>query len=116
GSGLCRRGQRDVAGPHSRVHERQYLPLWGLRRHRRRDRRRRGQDGAGAMKPFSYARPGSAADAVAAFAAAEAAPRYVAGGTTLYDLMKLEVERPGHLIDITGIPGLDEIVTRGERL
>lgn len=68
------------------------------------------------MQPFSYARPDSAADAVAAFAAAGANARYVAGGTTLYDLMKLNVERPRHLIDVTAISGLDRIETGGERL
>ena len=37
-----------------------------------------------------------------------AAVRFVAGGTTLIDLMKLNVERPQQLVDINGLP-LDQI-------
>lgn len=68
------------------------------------------------MQPFSYARPRSPAEAVEAFAAAGAGARYVAGGTTLYDLMKLNVERPQHLIDVTFMTGLDRIDTGGAQL
>ena len=68
------------------------------------------------MKPFSYARPASASEAVNAFAAAGAGARYIAGGTTLYDLMKLDIERPAHLIDVTAIRGLDEVDTDGDLL
>ena len=68
------------------------------------------------MKPFTYARPNSAAEAVKAFAAAGRDARYIAGGTTLYDLMKLGIERPEHLIDVTAIRGLDRIETGGDRL
>ena len=68
------------------------------------------------MKPFSYARPTTQAEAVQAFAAAGAGARYIAGGTTLYDLMKLDIERPQHLIDVTAIHGMDGIDTGGDRL
>ncbi len=68
------------------------------------------------MKPFSYARPATSAEAVQAFAAAGADARYIAGGTTLYDLMKLDIERPQHLIDVTAIRGMDAIDTGGDRL
>ena len=68
------------------------------------------------MERFTYARPGTAADAVAAYAAAGPDARYIAGGTTLYDLMKLNVERPRHLIDVTAVRGLDRIETNGDRL
>jgi xanthine dehydrogenase YagS FAD-binding subunit len=68
------------------------------------------------VKPFTYARPNSAAEAVASFAAAGRGARYIAGGTTLYDLMKLDIERPEHLIDVTAIRGLDRIETGGDRL
>ena len=68
------------------------------------------------MKPFSYTRPGTAADAVRAYAAAGAGARYIAGGTSLYDLMKLNVDAPRHLIDVTAIGGLDAIDTGGGRL
>ena len=68
------------------------------------------------MRPFSYARPTSPADAVRAFAAAGPNARYIAGGTTLYDLMKLGVEQPAHLVDITAIRGLNAIGTGGPAL
>ncbi len=59
------------------------------------------------MQPFTYT---TVADANAATRLAVADPRarYLAGGTTLVDLMKLDVEQPTQLIDITGLP-LDEI-------
>ena len=68
------------------------------------------------MQPFSYVRPATAPEAVSAFARAGAGARFIAGGTSLYDLMKLDIERPGHLIDITAIKGLDRIETGGDRL
>lgn len=68
------------------------------------------------MKPFTYLRPTSAVDAIQAFIAAGAGARYVAGGATLYDLMKLGIERPRHLIDVTAIGDLDRIDTGGDRL
>lgn len=68
------------------------------------------------MRPFSYSRPATAPEAVQAFAAAGAGARYIAGGTALYDLMKLGIERPGHLIDVTAIKGLDSIETGGDQL
>ena len=68
------------------------------------------------MRPFSYVRPASAADAVRAYTAAGAGARYIAGGTTLYDLMKLDIERPQHLIDVTAIQDLDSIDAGGDRL
>lgn len=33
-----------------------------------------------------------------------ASVRFIAGGTTLFDLMKLSVERPSHLVDINDLP------------
>ncbi|WP_156677672.1 FAD binding domain-containing protein [Sphingomonas profundi] len=68
------------------------------------------------MRPFRYTRPDSPQAAIEAFAAAGAGARYIAGGTTLYDLMKLSIESPPHLIDVTAIRGLDAIETGGERL
>ncbi|MDQ2103550.1 FAD binding domain-containing protein [Azospirillum isscasi] len=54
------------------------------------------------MKPFTYERADSPA---AAAAAAERQPgaRFIAGGTNLLDLMKLEIETPAHLIDVNGL-------------
>lgn len=59
------------------------------------------------MKAFSYERPTSADAAVKAAAAVPQA-RFIAGGTNLLDLMKLEIETPAHLIDVNGL-GLDTI-------
>jgi len=59
------------------------------------------------MRPFSYERAVDAQGAVAAVAARPGA-RFIAGGTNLLDLMKLGVERPGHLVDISRLP-LDRV-------
>lgn len=59
------------------------------------------------MKSFTYERAGTAAEAAAAAARVQGA-RFIAGGTNLLDLMKLEIETPGHLIDVNGV-GLDKI-------
>lgn len=68
------------------------------------------------MRPFSYARPVTPEQAVTAFVAAGAQARYIAGGTSLYDLMKLGIEQPAHLIDVTAIRGLKAVDTDGDRL
>lgn len=59
------------------------------------------------MRAFTYERPSSAADAIASATRAPGA-RFIAGGTNLLDLMKLEVETPTHLIDVNGL-GMDGI-------
>ncbi|MBH3339048.1 xanthine dehydrogenase family protein subunit M [Pseudomonas mendocina] len=59
------------------------------------------------MKPFSYERAGTPAEA-AASAARMPGAKFIAGGTNLLDLMKLEIETPLHLIDVNGL-GLDRI-------
>jgi xanthine dehydrogenase YagS FAD-binding subunit len=59
------------------------------------------------MKPFSYERASSPAQAAAAVLATPNA-KFIAGGTNLLDLMKLQIEAPTHLIDINGL-GLDRI-------
>ena len=54
------------------------------------------------MNPFHYV---TAADPRAAQDAAQSAgARYLAGGTTLVDLMKLHVERPATIVDINPVP------------
>jgi xanthine dehydrogenase YagS FAD-binding subunit len=58
------------------------------------------------MELFTYTRVTDAAQAINAATTKDV--RLVAGGTTLLDLMKLEVERPNQLIDINRI-GLDTI-------
>jgi xanthine dehydrogenase YagS FAD-binding subunit len=65
------------------------------------------------MQTFEFIRPKDPAAAVAVAATANTAQqgadvRFLAGGTTLIDLMKLNVERPARLIDINRLP-LDTI-------
>src|SRR5437763_49261 len=59
------------------------------------------------MRPFTFERARTPADAAAA-AARHPGAKFVAGGTNLLDLMKLEIETPTHLIDVNGL-GLDRI-------
>jgi xanthine dehydrogenase YagS FAD-binding subunit len=54
------------------------------------------------MKPFTYERAQSPAEAVAAAVRIQGA-RFIAGGTNLLDLMKLQIEAPTHLIDVNGL-------------
>lgn len=53
------------------------------------------------MLPFTMEKARSAEQAIAA---AAAGGRYIAGGTTLVDLMREEVERPEALVDINALP------------
>src|SRR5947208_4045908 len=67
------------------------------------------------MKTFEFIRPADAGAAITTAAQAKTAQqgaevRYIAGGTTLLDLMKLNVETPGRLLDINRLP-LDKIET-----
>ncbi|HEX5342050.1 MAG TPA: xanthine dehydrogenase family protein subunit M [Duganella sp.] len=59
------------------------------------------------MRAFTYQRAQTPAEAAAAAARTPGA-RFIAGGTNLLDLMKLEIETPQHLIDVNGL-GLDKI-------
>jgi xanthine dehydrogenase YagS FAD-binding subunit len=59
------------------------------------------------MRAFTYQRAHTPAEAAAAAMATPGA-RFIAGGTNLLDLMKLEIETPAHLIDVNGI-GMDRI-------
>ena len=52
------------------------------------------------MQPFTYDRAMTPEAAVAAHGGATGA-RYIAGGTNLLDLMKLQIETPAHLVDIS---------------
>src|SRR3989454_2617606 len=58
------------------------------------------------MQSFEFHRAGDALAAIAA--GAKPGTRFVAGGTTLLDLMKLNVERPEQVIDISRLP-LDKV-------
>jgi xanthine dehydrogenase YagS FAD-binding subunit len=59
------------------------------------------------MNRFDFVRPTSVAEAVAA--AAEPGSAYLAAGTNLLDLMKINVSRPARLIDISHLSDLERI-------
>ncbi|OUD00296.1 FAD binding domain-containing protein [Streptomyces swartbergensis] len=61
------------------------------------------------MYPFTYTK---AADTREALHAGRRGGRYIAGGTTLVDLMRETVERPGSLVDISPLPLGEIIVTK----
>jgi xanthine dehydrogenase YagS FAD-binding subunit len=68
------------------------------------------------MRPFVYVRADDAPAVANAFAASgregpptSADAQFIAGGTTILDLMKLDVMRPSALIDINGVEGLDGV-------
>jgi xanthine dehydrogenase YagS FAD-binding subunit len=64
------------------------------------------------MKAFTYERATSPAAAARAAARVDGA-KFIAGGTNLLDLMKLQIETPTHLIDVNGL-ALDQIEETGE--
>jgi xanthine dehydrogenase YagS FAD-binding subunit len=66
------------------------------------------------MKAFVYERPTSPQAAAASASTGQGSAKFIAGGTNLLDLMKLQVEVPTRLIDITRL-GLDktEATTEG---
>jgi xanthine dehydrogenase YagS FAD-binding subunit len=66
------------------------------------------------MRAFSYTAPTSVAEAVEAIAAAGGGAKFLAGGTTLFDLMKLGVERPPALVDVSRLAELTTIDTSRE--
>jgi len=57
------------------------------------------------MKAFTYERATDPGAAVAAMSKAGA--KFISGGTNLLDLMKLEIEQPSHLVDISRLPFKD---------
>jgi len=59
------------------------------------------------MRAFTYERA-SSVEAAAMVIASNPNAKFIAGGTNLLDLMKLEIETPNHLIDVNGL-GLDKI-------
>lgn len=70
------------------------------------------------MELFQLSRANDMRDAIVAGAASQTAQqgaqvRFLAGGTTLLDLMKLDVEKPGRVVDISRLP-LDRVETTDE--
>ncbi len=64
------------------------------------------------MRPFSYERAKTPAEAAAAVARTPGA-KFIAGGTNLLDLMKLQIETPTHLVDVRDLK-LDRIEPTAE--
>ncbi|WP_042714433.1 xanthine dehydrogenase family protein subunit M [uncultured Kosakonia sp.] len=64
------------------------------------------------MKTFTYERVTTPAEAAASAQRTKGA-KFIAGGTNLLDLMKLEIETPIHLIDVNGL-ALDSIEVTAE--
>jgi xanthine dehydrogenase YagS FAD-binding subunit len=61
------------------------------------------------MRSFTYERASDVASA--AKAASQPGAAFVAGGTNLLDLMKVDVERPTHLVDVSRLPLRDVVET-----
>ena len=70
------------------------------------------------MRAFTYERATDAHAAIAAVIRGGPRARYISGGTNLLDLMKLEIERPTHLVDISRLPlrNIDELPDGGLRI
>ncbi|HEU4625177.1 MAG TPA: xanthine dehydrogenase family protein subunit M [Steroidobacteraceae bacterium] len=68
------------------------------------------------MQPFTYTRAGTIDDAIRTVATGGPGTRFLAGGTTLYDLMKLDIERPSRVVDLSGIEDMRGVDTAGPEL
>ncbi|KQT04681.1 MULTISPECIES: FAD binding domain-containing protein [unclassified Rhizobium] len=64
------------------------------------------------MRAFFYEKAATV-EAAAKAAARNPEAKFIAGGTNLLDLMKLEIERPSHLIDVNGL-GFDTVEKTAE--
>jgi aerobic carbon-monoxide dehydrogenase medium subunit len=70
------------------------------------------------MKParFSYEKPRTLDEALASLAARRDGAKIIAGGQSLAPMLNMRLAQPGHLIDINGLAGLDEIRMEDQRL
>lgn len=66
------------------------------------------------MQPFSYQQVEKAETAIASVSP-QAQSTYLAGGTSLIDLMKLHVQTPNQLVDINSLP-LGQVERQGDRV
>src|SRR3954469_25524904 len=82
------------------MHERKHLPLWRLSKHC--GRSQVSERESLSMIPFQYSKATTANDAMQKSAQPHSA--LLAGGTTLVDLMKLDVMTPTRLVDINNLP------------
>jgi carbon-monoxide dehydrogenase medium subunit len=63
--------------------------------------------------PFAYVRPATLDDAVAELAATGGDGKVLAGGQSLVPVLAMRLGRPGTLVDINGVAGLDTIDRHG---
>jgi 2-furoyl-CoA dehydrogenase FAD binding subunit len=66
--------------------------------------------------PFAYVRPATLDDAVAELAATDGDGKVLAGGQSLVPVLAMRLGRPGTLVDINAVAGLDELARRGPAL
>src|ERR1700751_3489061 len=99
--GCSVRADRPVRRRDPRAHERQHLSVRRVSQHRRGHSGR--CRGSVPMKPFTYERVTDPRAAGAAMSS-RAGAQFISGGTNLLDLMKLEIEKPTHLVDISRLP------------
>jgi xanthine dehydrogenase YagS FAD-binding subunit len=66
------------------------------------------------MRQFSYSRPTAVAEAIA-LERRQPGAKFLGGGTNLIDLMKMGVEQPAHLVDLSRLP-LAQIEEHGTSL
>jgi carbon-monoxide dehydrogenase medium subunit len=64
--------------------------------------------------PFAYERAGSVDEAVALLGKYEGDARLLAGGQSLVPLLNMRLLMPSAVIDVNGVPGLDEIREDGD--
>src|SRR6266436_5375104 len=112
--GCSVRANRPVRRRDPRAHERQHLSVRRVSQHRRGHSGR--CRGSIPMKPFMYERVTDPRAAGAAVSRAGA--KFISGGTNLLDLMKLEIEQPTHLVDISRLPlkQIEEVPGGGIRI
>ena len=67
------------------------------------------------MKAFTYERVNTPAEAALSAQRVPGA-KFIAGGTNLLDLMKLEIETPTHLIDVNGLDKIEVTDAGGLRI
>jgi carbon-monoxide dehydrogenase medium subunit len=66
--------------------------------------------------PFEYYSPRSLAEAITFLAAHRDDVKILSGGQSLLPLMKMRLAKPGYVLDIGRIPGLDAITADGDQL
>ena len=66
--------------------------------------------------PLRYHRPGSLEEAVALLARLDGSGKVLAGGQSLVPMLSMRLAAPAHLVDVNGLPGLDDVVVGAEQV